>query len=209
MQNRNLQLSIISSDLYNLFRSINIPVVILSDNLQIRRFNPAAESVFNLINTDVGRPITNINTNFDNSDLEQAIREVINTHINKEYEMQDRFGCWYAVQIRPYKTTDNRLDGVVITFIDINAIKKSLVISKEALEYAEAIIDTVREPLLVLDANLHVEKANKTFYQTFMVTPEEALNKSIFDLGNGQWNITSLRDLLDNTLRACSKSLIL
>ncbi|MFZ5645377.1 MAG: chemotaxis protein CheB [Bacillota bacterium] len=200
VQNRNLELGRIGSDLFNLFRSINIPVVMLSNNLQIRRFNPAAEKAFNLIATDVGRPITDINTNFNNSDLEQAVLEVIDSLISKEQEVQDRYGCWYSVQIRPYRTMENKIDGVVITYADIDTIKKSLALSQEAREYAEAIVETVREPLLILSADFHIKSANKAFYRAFMVSPEETVNKSIFDLGNKQWNIPQLRVLLQDIL---------
>jgi len=84
VQNSNIELGKISSDLLNLFRSLNIPVVMLNNNLHIRRFNSAAEKVFKLIATDVGRPITDINTAFNNFDMEQAILEVIDTLISKE-----------------------------------------------------------------------------------------------------------------------------
>lgn len=200
-QSRNQELSKTGSDLFNLFRSINIPVVMLSNHLHIRSFNPVAEKVLNLIATDVGRPITDINTKFNNYDLEKAILEVIDTLISKEEEVQDRYGHWYSVQIRPYRTLENKIDGVVITYADIDTAKKSLALSHEAREYAEAIVETVREPLLILDANLHVKSANKAFYHDFMVTPKETADKSIFDLGNGQWNIPDLRVLLEDILR--------
>ncbi len=205
VQNRNLELGAISSDLFNLFRSINIPVVMLSNNLNIRRFNPAAEKTFNLIATDIGRPITDINTNFNNYDLEQAVLEVIDTLISQEQELQDRYGRWYSMQIRPYRTTENKIDGVVISYNDIDTIKKSLALAQEARDYAEAIVETVREPLLVLDAGLHIKSSNKAFYQTFMVTPEETMNKSIFELGNRQWDIPQLRVLLEDIL--CNNTL--
>ncbi len=205
VQNRNLELGRISSDLFNLFRSINIPVVMLSNNLHIRRFNPAAEKTFNLIATDVGRPITDINTNFNNADLEQAVLEVIDTLISKEQEVQDRYGCWYSVQIRPYRTTENKIDGVVITYGDIDTVKKTLALAQESRDYAEAIVETVREPLLVLDAGLYIKSSNKAFYQAFMVTPEETVNKSIFELGNKQWDIPQLRVLLKDIL--CNNTL--
>ncbi|HWQ71348.1 MAG TPA: CheR family methyltransferase [Desulfitobacteriaceae bacterium] len=199
-QSRNQELSKTGSDLYNLFRSINIPVVMLSNNLHIRSFNPVAEKVFNLIASDVGRPITDINTNFKNFDLEQAILEVIDTLISKEEEVQDKYGHWYSVQIRPYRTLENKIDGVVMTYADIDTSKKALTLSQEAREYAEAIVETVREPLLVLDKNLQVKSANKAFYQAFRATAEETTDKSIFNLGNGQWDIPDLRILLEDTL---------
>jgi two-component system CheB/CheR fusion protein len=200
VQNRNLEISKVSSDLFNLFRSINIAVIMLSNNLHIRRFNPPAEKVLNLIATDVGRPITDININFFNLNLEQAIKEVIDTLVSKEQEVQDRHGCWYSVQIRPYRTIDNKIDGVVITFANIDTMKKSLALSEEARAYAEAVVETVREPLLVLDAGLQIKSANKAFYQAFMVKPEETVNQAIFELGNGQWNIPELRILLEEIL---------
>ena len=172
----------------------------LNNDLHIRSFNPLAGKVFNLIATDIGRPITDINTNFNNYDLEQAILEVIDTLICKEEEVKNRYGHWYSVQIRPYRTLENKIDGVIITYVDIDPSKKSLTLSQEAREYAEAIVETVREPLLVLDANLHVKSANKAFFQAFLVTPEETADKLIFDLGDGQWNIPALRVLLEDIL---------
>jgi len=200
MQNRNIELGIVSDDLHNLFRSLAIPVVMLNNNLLIRRFNSAAEKIFKLINTDVGRPLTDINTNFNNINLEKLILEVIDTLSNKEVEVQDRNGCWYSLQIRPYRTTENKIDGVVITFFDIDIIKKNLESSQEAREYAEAIVDTVRESLLVLDAGLHIESANKAFYQIFKVSPADTVNSIIYNLGNGQWDIPELRILLEDIL---------
>jgi two-component system cell cycle sensor histidine kinase PleC len=71
---------------------------------------------------------------------------------------------------------------------------------QEALEYVESIVDTVREPLVILDADLHVMSANRSFYQTFKVTPGETEGKLIYDLGNRQWDIPSLRELLEEIL---------
>jgi two-component system CheB/CheR fusion protein len=200
VQSRNQELSKSGSDLFNLFRSINIPVVMVSSNLHIRSFNPVAEKVLNLIATDVGRPITDINTKFNNYDLEQAILDVLDTLISKEEEIQDRYGHWYSVQIRPYRTLENRIDGVVIAYMDIDAGKINYALSQEAREYAEAIVETVRHPLVVLDANLHVKSANQAFYRVFMVSQNDTIDKSIFDLGNGQWEIPELHVLLEEML---------
>ena len=199
MQKRNLELDEISSDLFNLFRCINIPVIMLGYDLRIRRFNPPAEKVFKLISTDIGRPITDINTGLNNACLEQAILEVTDTLVSKELEGQDRHGNWYSVQIRPFRTVENKIDGVIITYIDIGPAKK-LALTEEALEYAEAIVETVREPLLVLDADLRVKSANKSFFSTFAVTSGQTLGRNIFELGNGQWDIPKLRSLLEGIL---------
>jgi PAS domain S-box-containing protein len=72
--------------------------------------------------------------------------------------------------------------------------------AREALEYAEALVDTVREPLIVLDGDLRIRSANRSFYQVFKVKPEETLGEFIFDLGNRQWDIPGLRELLEEII---------
>jgi nitrogen-specific signal transduction histidine kinase len=71
---------------------------------------------------------------------------------------------------------------------------------KEAISFTQSIVDTVREPLLVLDWDLRVTAASRAFYQTFRVSPDETLSHFIYDLGNGQWNIPALRTLLEEVL---------
>ncbi|MDR3590571.1 MAG: CheR family methyltransferase, partial [Negativicutes bacterium] len=197
---RNMELNHVNNDMINLLRSISLPVLILSSDLRIRRFNSVAEKVFNLIGADVGRPISNIKPNVNIPDLEQASLQVIETLNSTEQEVQDRWGHWYSMQIRPYRTSENRIDGVIITFADIDVIKNSLKAAQEARNYAEAIVETVRHPMLVLDADLHLKTANKAFYQTFRMTTGEAAGQSIFRIKSGQWDLPELRILLTDLL---------
>jgi two-component system CheB/CheR fusion protein len=190
LQNRNLELSVLNDDLKNLLGSINIPILMLDADLRIRRFTPQAEKVLSLIATDVGRPISDIKLKIDFPDLEGLIAEVISTVSAKEREVQDRQGRWYSMQIRPYRTQDNRIDGAVVVLIDIDDLKN----------YFEAIVETIREPLIVLDENLRVRKANRAFYETFKVSQKETQNQFIYDLGNRQWDIPRLRTLLEEIL---------
>ncbi|HWR05794.1 PAS domain-containing protein, partial [Sporomusa sp.] len=196
LRTRNIELSQVNNDMINLLRSISIPILILSSDLRIRRFNSVAEKAFNLISTDVGRPINNFKPNIDIPDLEQASLEVIDTLNCREQEVQDRWGHWYCMQIRPYKTVDNKIDGVIISFADINTLKKSYEVSQEAREYAEAIVETVRHPLIVLDADLKLKTANQAFYQKFQIIPGEMTGQSIFQMKGGQWDVPELRILL-------------
>ncbi|QDR81223.1 chemotaxis protein CheB [Sporomusa termitida] len=196
MGTRNMELNHINNDMINLLHSINIPVLILSGDLRIRRFNAVAKKVFNLIGADVERPIKSIKLNIDIPNLEQASLEVIDTLNSKEQEVQDRWGHWYSMQIRPYRTTDNKIDGVIITFADIDTIKKSLEVAREAQAYAEAIVETVRHPMVVLDAHLRLKTANKAFYQTFRLVPAETIGQSIFSKKDNRWNLSDLRTLL-------------
>ncbi|MBC7950188.1 MAG: PAS domain-containing protein [Chitinophagaceae bacterium] len=198
--NRITELSHVNDDMTNLLRSINLPVLILNKDLRIRRFNSIAKKIFNLIGADVGQSIRNIKPNIDSLDLEQASQEVIETLNTKEQEVQDRWGHWYSMQIRPFRTIENTIDGVIITFADIDFIKKNLQIAQEAQEYAEAIVETVRQPLLILDTDLRPKTANKAFYTIFQLTPNEMADQSIFQIKEGLWDLPTLRTLLDDIL---------
>src|SRR5205814_3177957 len=114
LQGRNEELSRANSDLVNLLASVQIPIVIVTSDLKIRRFTPAAERVLNLIPADVGRPIGHIKPNIHCPDLETMISEVIDTVAIREREVQDHEGNLYALRIRPYKNVENRIDGAVL-----------------------------------------------------------------------------------------------
>lgn len=200
LRRRTQETTQVSNDLQNLLNSINIPILMLGSDLQIRQFTPAVEGIFNLISTDIGRPLSDITHHLNVPNLEQQILEVIRTLNLKVQEIQDRDGRWYDLRIRPYRTIDNKIDGAVLVLVDINDLKRSNAQLMEARDYAEAIVETVREPLLVLNQDLQVITANHSFYDTFQVAPIQTEQHSIFELGNGQWNIPGLRSLLEEIL---------
>src|SRR5437773_299798 len=124
LQNRNLELSQVNNDLLNLLSSINIPVVMLSPDLRIRRFTPQAEKALNLIQSDVGRPISDIRLNIDLVGLDQLILDTIDKVSVKQLDVKDRDGRWYSLWIRPYRTSDNKIDGAILALVDVNALKQ-------------------------------------------------------------------------------------
>ncbi|HSK76429.1 MAG TPA: chemotaxis protein CheB [Thermoanaerobaculia bacterium] len=190
LQNRNAELSLLNNDLFNLLSSVQMAIVIIGQNLRIRRFTPKAEEVFNLLPSDLGRPINDFKLNLSVLDLQPLLAEVIDTASPRECEVQDRNGLWYLLRIQPYRTLENKIDGAVIMLVDIDKLRR-------AREYAESIVATVSESLLVLDADLCVQTANLSFYQTFEVTPEATEHRYLYELGDGQWNIPELRRLLE------------
>jgi two-component system CheB/CheR fusion protein len=189
---RNSELGQLNSDITNLLASISVPILMLSQDLRIRRFTPVAGALLNLIPSDVGRPITDINPNIDLPRLDQMVSEVIDSMTFKEREVRAKDGRWYSLRIRPYRTIDNKIDGATIMFLDIDALKKS--------QQAEAVVETIREPILVLDSKLRVKSANRAFFRAFETTEADTVNKAIFELSNGHWNIPSLRNLLEDVL---------
>src|SRR6476660_6875955 len=121
LQNRNDELSRLNNDLNNLLGSVNIPIIMLGNDLRIRRFTPVTEKIMNLIPSDVGRPITDIKTNLRITDLKKVVTRVIDSLETQENQVEDNNGRWYSMRIRPYRTTDNKIDGVVIVLIDLDS----------------------------------------------------------------------------------------
>ena len=200
LQSRNADARATNDDLINLLNNVNIPIVMLSNDLRIRRFTPTAKRLFNLIPGDVGRPISDIRIDVNLDNLETLIAEVIGTLDAQDLEVQDSEGHWYRLRIRPYRTADNQIDGAVIALVDIDDIKRTLQQLEMSRLYAESIVETVRSPLVVLTADLQINTANQAFYETFQVSPAETERRQLFDLGNGQWNIPVLRAVLETLL---------
>ncbi len=205
LTNRNNELDHLSNDLINVLSNANVSIVMVGSDLRIRRFTPMAEKLLNLIPTDVGRILTEINFGFNISKLEERVASVIRTMDTFEAETQDRQGLWYSIRIRPYKTIDNKIDGAVIVFVNINDVKLKQNLIEDAKRYSEGVIQTVRDPLVVLDKDLRIERANQAFYDTFKVTEQETIGHTFYEIGNQQWDIPRLKTLLEDVLPSKSE----
>jgi two-component system, chemotaxis family, CheB/CheR fusion protein len=198
LQSRNSELTAVNNDLLNVLGNVTIPVVIVGQDLHIRRFTTPAQKLLNLLPGDVGRRLSDIRPNLDVEDLGQIAGDSIENVSTVEREVRETAtGTWHLMRVRPYKTWDSKIDGAVISFQDIDAMKRSL---DQMHLHADTLIETAREAILILDAKLRVLSANLAFYRNFEVAREETQNRPIYDLGNGQWNIPRLRELLENIL---------
>ena len=200
LESRNGELETVNNDLHNLLASVNIPIVMLGPDLRIRRFTGMAERTFNLIPGDVGRPITDINLPLDIPDLKKRVLEVIDTLTTKEMEVKCNRGFWWSLRIRPYKTTDNKIDGAVIALLDIDALKNTAQLANEGRALVEAVINAVPQPMVALDKDLSVECVNPAFCQTFQLSAEQVLHCRVYDLAQGKWDIPRLHTLLEEVL---------
>jgi two-component system CheB/CheR fusion protein len=200
LQIRNAELSTANNDLSNLISSTQIPIVMVGADLSVRKFTPPAEKIMRLIPSDVGRAITDINLEISPAKLEEWITDVIDNVRIKEVEVQDRSGCWYELVIRPYKTLDNKIDGAVLAMIDIDDLKRNAAEFEKYQDYCEAIVDTMNVPIILLNDELKVKMVNKNFYERFNVSRTETIGRDFYGLGNGQWNVKELRELLHQIL---------
>ncbi|HLK63477.1 MAG TPA: chemotaxis protein CheB [Bryobacteraceae bacterium] len=195
MQSRNTELKQINDDLTNLLGSMNVPIVMTGSDLRIRRFTPIAEKALRLISTDVGRPIADLKPRINVPNLEEILQQVLDTLQPYEQEVQDQEGRSYLMRVRPYRTNDNRIDGTVLQLLDVTDLKRSLEDVKHARDYAEMIVNTVREPLSVLDENLFIKNANQAFYNAVDLPPNSVLGKTIFEISRARFDVPPVRDL--------------
>ncbi len=204
LENRNTELSQIIDDYNNLLASIELPVVILDAGRRIRMFTPAAAEQFHLIPADEGRSVTALKIGSELDGLEERVKRVLDQGRGQDYEVRLPCGRWHAVRLRPYRTVERKIDGAVIVVLDIHERKLARDHEEElvsaALTFAESIVATVREPLVVLDGDLRVVSANPAFYKTFHVKSGETENVPIYALGNNQWDIPKLRKLLEEII---------
>jgi two-component system, chemotaxis family, CheB/CheR fusion protein len=120
-----IELDRVNSDLNNVLTSTGLPVVMVDRGLRIRRLTAASAKVLKIVPSDMGRPISDIRWDVDVPNLDDLIASVIATLAPKELEVQAKDGQRYSLQIRPHRTTDDKIDGAVIVLSDINEAKQT------------------------------------------------------------------------------------
>lgn len=208
LANRNAELAMVNNDLNNLLSSINIPIIIVDNDLCVRRVTAPGEKAFNLIPSDVGRPLSNIKPNLNMPDLGPLIREVIETLSTREREVCDSNDRWHQLRIRPYRTTDNKIDGAVITLIEIDQMKRSIAELQTVVEFANAILDSARDPMLVVDDELQVKQVNRAFRERFKIAKADVEHSRVHKIGEG-WKIPRLRRWLDEIVEKQQRAAVL
>ncbi len=137
LHTRNQEVTRVNGDLMNFSLTVDMPILSLDMNRRIRRFTPNARNILNVLPSDVGRSIDDIKLNIDVPDLHQQISQVIEQATVKESEVQDRDGHWYRMQLRPYVTADHGVDGVILSLMDIDALKQLVKQAQDARAEAE------------------------------------------------------------------------
>lgn len=168
------EMSRINDDMINLFNSTEIATVFVDNDLKIRRFTQEATKLIKLIKSDVGRPLSDIVFNINYPDLVDQIAQVIEKIAYKEIELETKNGEWFETKIMPYKTSKNVIDGAVITFTNITQRKKEII---DALKLADNVIQTAKNPIIILDKDMRIYSANQSFYKSYDIKKEETIGK--------------------------------
>jgi two-component system, chemotaxis family, CheB/CheR fusion protein len=189
------QLRQANNDLDSLLTSTNIATIFCDTMFRVRRFTPMAARLFDLLPSDAGRPIGDLAQRYE-PDLLHDAEQVLATQVPISKEVRHRDGRWFIRQTLPYRTHEERDAGIVITYSDVAADVLS-----EARLYAEAIVDAVRDPLLVLDADLRVQSANRAFYEAFARAPDATVGRFAYSLSHYDQGPPALPTLATAMLR--------
>lgn len=167
-----------TNDLSSLLYSTDIAVVFLDTQFRIRRFTPAVRVLFDLIPSDAGRPLANLARKFVDDELQADAKAVLERLVPHEREIVSNAGRWYQRRILPYRTTDNRIDGVVITFIDITANK----LAERRFARKARLLDLSNDAIISCDLDDRVVFWNQGAAVQFGYSREEALGRPLGEL---------------------------
>jgi two-component system CheB/CheR fusion protein len=200
LQKKLEELSQANNDLTNLLNSTEIGTIFLDNELRIKRFTPAMARLINLIPSDVGRPVWDIATQILDDDLAQHAREVLRTLVFHESEVRTRDDRCYLRRILPYRTVENVIDGVVVTFVNITEVRQAQKMVEATLRYANGLVNAIRQPVVLLNKEGRIVQANQAFCTTFQARREDTVGARLVDLDTGRWAQPALRAGLDAVL---------
>ncbi len=173
LDGRNIELSQLNGDLNNLLNSVQLPIIMLQEDLTIRHFTPRATQLFNLIHSDIGRPITDIKANITITHMEERLLQVMDKITLETLEVRDNLGNWYNLCIRPYKTLDNRITGIVMVFMNI---------SSEQERRLAAVVRDANDAITLQNFNGDILAWNRKAEKVFGYTESEALTTNVRSL---------------------------
>jgi two-component system CheB/CheR fusion protein len=180
LQHRNTTLADLGNDLTNLLTVIDIAIVMVDRGCRIRRFTPAAGALFNLLHSDVGRPLMDLRLGQEIPDFEPLLRQVIDTLTVVQRDVHLHTQQWYTLSIRPYRTVDHQIDGAVITFTDINLVKGSELRYRQLYEQGFA---STLDAIVLVDAEAgHVLDVNPCFLRLLGWPREDLVGKPLWEV---------------------------
>ncbi|CAM3577576.1 CheR family methyltransferase [Deinococcus frigens] len=185
-----------NNDMKNLLDSAGIATVFLGNDLTIKRFT----RVINLMAVDLGRPITDISANLRYEHLTRDISRVLETLDTIEIQVQTHGGQWYLMRISPYRTADNFIDGVEVAFTNVDVIKGMERQLRDSLTYAEGVLNSLQDPLLVLDAGARVVSANRSFHHLLQLDAQQVNGADLYALAHGVFDQPELRARLSEVM---------
>jgi two-component system CheB/CheR fusion protein len=176
----------VGMDVGGILNALAIPIVMVGTDCKLTRFNDAAAEVFGLNLLDVGVLPSQIRPPGALKDIETLGAEVMADAAPRQREIQHA-GRWFILRAAPYKGSSRQIEGAILVFTNVTAFRETIAQAIYEREYAKMILNTVIQPVVVLDANLRVQTGNRAFYTMFAVSREKIHGLALRDLGNQEW----------------------
>lgn len=189
-----------STDLTNLLSSSAAATILLDAELRIKMFNPRANALFSFIDSDIGRPLAELLPKFADSKLQTDTAAAFSRGTSSEREIRGQAGTWYLRSVVPYRTSKGDLQGAAVTFADISRLKQTERDAVAARRYAEMVIDSIGDPLVVLDSEFKVVTANSAFRAQFPSTSEKMVGDPLCELRHPLLSHSQVEGLLARVL---------
>jgi PAS domain S-box-containing protein len=190
-----------TNDLNNLLAGTESATLFIDTKLCIKWFAPGTRVLFDFLPGDIGRPLQHFALKFVDDDLLADAEKVLRKLQVLETEVRSTSGRWYMRRMLPYRTLDNRIAGVVITFVDVTESVLARAANTEARIFSQAIVETMRQPLLVMDDALRVISVNPALERLFGVTEAAVVGQPATDLAEGEWSSPRLNALIADLVR--------
>ncbi|MGZ4808470.1 MAG: response regulator [Thermoanaerobaculia bacterium] len=184
----------------DVFDTVREPLLVLDAALRVRSANSAFYQTFRVSAAETeGRPIYELgNGQWDIPDLRTLLEDIVpRSSVFNDFVLEHDFPD-IGQRVMLLNARKLHAELVLLAMEDVTEQRRSQRLLEQIETYAQDVVDTVREPLLILDSSLRVHSANRAFYQTFHVSSQETENRRIYELGNGQWDIPDLRTLLED-----------
>ncbi|HEY2470304.1 MAG TPA: CheR family methyltransferase [Terracidiphilus sp.] len=202
LQQRNNVLTQTGNDLNNLLNSVNIPLLMLTSDLHIRQFTPPMQKLLSVRPTDIGRSISEIRLQLSIENIEPILNDVLETLGTREMEVQDREDRWYLLRVRPYRTAENKIEGLVVVLLDIDQQRKNQQLLIDARNFANSVVESVPVPIVVLNSDCSIRTDNTAFRQLTQMQPKELEKRSLPDLAAHLWGIRGMGEKLGQLLNS-------
>jgi PAS domain S-box-containing protein len=188
-----------AAGLIGVIDAIEVPIVVTRRDVRIACFNKAAANVLGLSPSDLGRASGDISVFSALPRLDEQCREVIDSGLDSRLDFRDGYR-WFVVRVAPYTRGDHEIIGAVLTFTNVTAFRASIDQAVYERECSKAILNTVADPLLVVNENHQIQSGNRAFYRIFGVTRDEIQGAPLYDFRNGALESALLRNQLSEML---------
>ena len=182
-------------DLITILESVEVPIVLLAPDTTVIGFNRAAAEVLGLTGSDLGRQPVEVAAVFGTNGLNRHCQDVLAAGVESRMDLRDGDRS-FVVRISPYRPSGGPISGTVLTFTNVTAFRASLDQAVYERECTKAILNTVAEPLVVLDAELRIQSGNRAFYALFQVSRDGTHGSALHEFGDGALALEPIRGQL-------------